>query len=248
MSIRVLTYNIHKGFSGGIPKYTLDQMREAIRRIQPDLLFLQEIHGEHNGHRNRIKDYPAGSQFEYLAEEMWPHFSYGKNVVYSQGHHGNAILSKYPIRSWENVDISQNRIERRGILHAVIDVPGVTEPIHAFCAHFGLLEWHRKKQLDQLAFRIELLVPQTEKIIAAGDFNDWRKIASTPLEKRLGLDEAFTQLTGVHASTFPSWFPILCLDRIYFRGFRAAETQKLDDPTWISLSDHIALSATLECI
>ncbi len=37
------------------------------------------------------------SQFAFLADEIWPHFAYGKNAIYSAGHHGNAILSKHPI-------------------------------------------------------------------------------------------------------------------------------------------------------
>lgn len=247
-TIRVLSYNIHKGFSGGLSRFTLHHMREAIRALRPDLIFLQEVHGEHNGHRRRIKSYPQGSQFEYLAEEMWPHFSYGKNVVYSEGHHGNAILSRYPILSAENFDVSQNQIERRGILHAVIAVPEVREPIHALCAHLGLLGWHRKRQIEKLAQRIESLVPRDARIIAAGDFNDWRKQASALVERRLQLTEAFFSLTGGHAKTFPNWLPMLCLDRIYVRGLRPLQAKRLDEPLWSNLSDHLALWSELEIV
>jgi endonuclease/exonuclease/phosphatase family metal-dependent hydrolase len=244
--IKILSYNIHKGFSGGISRYTLDKMREAIRVLQPDLLFLQEIHGEHHGHRKRIKTYPEGSQFEYLATEMWPHFSYGRNVVYSDGHHGNAILSKFPILSSENIDISQNTVERRGILHATILIPKVQEPVHLLCAHLGLLGWQRKKQLEQLGQRIESHVPKDGKVIAAGDFNDWDKAASGIFEKKLGLSEAFFSLTGENAKTFPNWFPFLCLDRVYYQGFKALQATRLNDPLWVDLSDHLALWVELE--
>src|SRR4051812_7468381 len=94
--LRVISYNIHKGFSSGNLKFILKKMREALRFVQPDLIFLQEVLGHHEVHSRRIKDWPDQSQFEFLAHELWPHFAYGRNAVYTNGHHGNAILSKYP--------------------------------------------------------------------------------------------------------------------------------------------------------
>ncbi len=244
-ALRVLSYNIHKGFSGGIPKFTLHLMKEQIQKIHPDLIFLQEVHGEHTGHRRRIKNYPVESQIEYLAEKTWPHFSYGKNVVYQEGHHGNAILSKFPIVSWENLDVSQNRFERRGILHAVIDLPnlnlGKSKPVHVLCTHLGLFEMDRKKQLARLIQRAKSHIPDGDPVIAAGDFNDWRRAATSPLAKELELEEAFLRLHGSHAKTFPSWLPALCLDRVYSRGFEVLQAQRLDAPEWSALSDHLPL-------
>jgi endonuclease/exonuclease/phosphatase family metal-dependent hydrolase len=246
LKLRILSYNIHKGFSGGIPKYTLKKMRDEIRRAQPDLIFLQEVHGEHDGHRRRVPAWPEGSQFEYLAEQLWPHFSYGRNAVYTEGHHGNAILSKHPILSWANLDLSQNSFERRGVLHAVIQLPGGAGRTHALCTHLGLFEWDRQRQLRQLAGRIEEAVPRDERVIAAGDFNDWRQNASAALTGRLGLREAFRASNGGYARTFPSWMPVLTLDRVYCRGFEIKAASVFDDPAWRALSDHLALWVELE--
>jgi endonuclease/exonuclease/phosphatase family metal-dependent hydrolase len=248
LRLRVFSYNIHKGFSGGNLKYTLALMREEIRKLHPDLLFLQEVHGEHAGHRNRIKNWPAGSQFEYLAEELWPHFSYGKNVVYGNGHHGNAILSKFPIERWENINVSQNRFEQRGILHAQLRIPGHARPLHAFCVHLGLRETDRTKQLAEIVKRIESSVGSREPLIAAGDFNDWRSKANDHLVKRSGpeLEEAFQTLYGHHARTFPSWLPTMRLDRVYYRGFKIHTAVCLRHPPWNSLSDHTPLEVVLD--
>jgi endonuclease/exonuclease/phosphatase family metal-dependent hydrolase len=221
-------------------------MKEELRRFRPDLIFLQEVHGEHQGHRRRIRAWPDGSQFEYLAGELWPHFGYGRNVVYTEGHHGNAVLSRYPIVSSENIDLSQNRIERRGVLHAVIELPGGAGKIHALSAHLGLFEWDRRRQLRQLAARIESAVPAREKVIAAGDFNDWAKNAGAALAGDLGLAEAYRSRYGDYARTFPSWMPVLCLDRIYFRGFEAKRAGVFRNPSWSPLSDHLALWAELD--
>ncbi|MEO5969769.1 MAG: endonuclease/exonuclease/phosphatase family protein [Bdellovibrionia bacterium] len=245
LQLKILSYNIHKGFSGGIAKYTLEKIRREIRILHPDLIFLQEVQGQHEGHKKRIPSWSDVPQFEYLAEDLWPHHTYGKNAVYSQGHHGNAILSKFPILSWENLDISQNRFETRGFLHAVIELPGSSVPLHALCTHLGLFESDRKKQLKQLTNRIESVVPKGDLLIACGDFNDWRENASQSLVHDLGFQEAFLSLHGRHAKTFPSWLPVMRLDRIYFRGFTPVSAICMNHSPWDSLSDHVALSADL---
>jgi len=243
--LRILSYNIHKGFSGNIRKYTLGQMRDQIRKIHPDLIFLQEVHGHHSGHQKNIRKWPDGSQFEFLAENLWPHFTYGKNAIYTKGHHGNAILSKFPILYWENIDISENRFEKRGLLHTIIQISKKHPPLHAVCTHLGLFENDRKKQLDQLSHRIKKIVPNNDLLVVAGDFNDWRGKASVPLIKRTGLKEAFMECHGRYAKTFPAFFPFLTLDRIYFRGFDVLSAHCLSEPPWDSLSDHAPLNVEL---
>ena len=68
-----------------------------MRILQPDVIFLQEVLGHHEVHKKRVNSWPEQSQFEYLAHELWPHFAYGKNAVYTDGHHGNAILESIPL-------------------------------------------------------------------------------------------------------------------------------------------------------
>lgn len=242
--MKVLSYNIHKGFSTNNRRFVLSQIRDALRVEQPDLVLLQEVQGEHSEHRTRIADWPEQTQFEFLAHEIWPHFAYGKNAVYSSGHHGNAILSKYPISYWENIDVSTNPVEKRGLLHAVVDVPG-TGPFHTICVHLGLLEGDRAKQIERLCDRIRSHVPKGEPLLIGGDFNDWKSRATYPLQRRLRVREAFQHLHGRHARTFPSWMPALRLDRIYYRGkssqMRIRSAKCLTGKPWSSLSDHIAL-------
>ena len=203
--------------------------------MHPDLIFLQEVQGQ-----NALSEL---SQFEYLAQEIWPHFTYGKNAVYEKSHHGNAILSKYPILSWENIDLSTNRVERRGLLHALIQLPWQSTKIHTFCTHLDLSERGRKKQLASLSSRIHQLTSSQEPLLLAGDFNDWRQSAHTVLERDLALQEVFRCLKGECPKTFPSFFPMLALDRIYFRGVEPSYAQILSGYPWKKLSDHLPLAA-----
>lgn len=239
--LKILSYNIHKGFTAGNFAFVLDRMRDSLRRIHPDIVFLQEVLGDHKKHRKKIAGWPDGSQFEFLADQVWPHFAYGKNAVYTSGHHGNAILSKFPFAEWENLDVSSNRFEKRGILHGIIPLPDLPEPLHVFCLHLNLLHWGRNKQVRTLCGRIRERVPENSPIIIAGDFNDWYGKATTILMENIMTQEAFLSSTGRTARTFPAPRPVLPLDRIYCRGVKVASAKLLKGKPWQALSDHLAL-------
>src|SRR4029079_7756181 len=129
---------------------------------------------------------------------------YGRNRVHQYGHYGNAVLSRYPIVSMENEDISDHRFQRRGLLHAVVKVPGWKRNLHCVCVHLSLHERGRRRQLDAIVARLETLASRGQPIIVAGDFNDWRQRADAILGDRLGLTEVSTTHSGRAARTFPS--------------------------------------------
>ena len=247
-SIKVLTYNIHKGFSVGNLRFILHEIRESLRSIDADVVFLQEIHGERRITNNRFDDWPNNNQFEFLADEVWHHHAYGKNAIYTAGHHGNAILSKYPFVEWENIDVSIMKKASRSLLHGTIQLPNTEKKIHIICIHLGLFEREREKQLTTLAQRINSHIPHDEPLIIAGDFNDWRGNAERHLREDLGVKEVFKETRGSHARTFPAWFPLLSMDRIYYRGLEVVDCSNLKGQPWQRLSDHTPLLAEFKII
>lgn len=243
--LRVASYNIHKGFSSFNRRLTVHELREKLRGLGADLVFLQEVVGAHREHAVRHPHWPEGPQHEFLADSVWSNYAYGKNAVHAAGHHGNAILSRYPILRWDNQDISTHRLESRGLLHCEIAVPGWDEPVHCVNVHLGLLARGRRQQLSLLAHRLNRLAPPGTPLIIAGDFNDWRREASWLLARQLGVSEVF-ELTGGHpARTFPSSLPMLSLDRIYVRHFRVEWAKAHHGRAWARISDHAALIAGL---
>lgn len=246
MRLKVLSYNIHKGFTPGNVKFVLRNMRKAICDVGADLVFLQEVLGQHDVHAQNVEEWPSESQFEFLAEEVWPHFAYGKNCVYTSGHHGNAILSKYPIRDWCNLDISTNKLESRGMLHATIDIPELESPLHAICVHLNMLARGRRLQLCRICERVREAIPHDQRLIIAGDFNDWKGAASAYMHREARVDEIFQVLHGKHAATYPSMLPLMRLDRIYGRNLRPLHAGILSGGVWRSLSDHCALFGEFE--
>jgi len=244
-TLRVVTLNIHKGLSQFNRRMVIHELREGLRALQPDLVFLQEVQGDNRRHAQRFAAWPEQAQHAFLAGEDLKH-AYGRNRVHQHGHYGNALLSRFPILSHENEDVSAHRFERRGLLHSVVEVPGWKRNLHCLCVHLSLHERGRRLQLDAIAARLQALADKRLPIIVAGDFNDWRQRASGILEKSLGMTEVSVAAGGRHSRTFPSLLPLLHLDRIYVRGFRVRRTEVHRGPPWSLLSDHLALSAELE--
>lgn len=264
MKLRIATYNIHKGVSsfGGRPR--IHALKQALGTMGADVLFLQEVQGRHDLHALRhAPTWPAQSQHEFLAGDGL-HCAYGMNAVYDHGHHGNALLSCFPIASVINRDVSDHAYESRGILHCVLDAP--FSQVHCYVVHLGLFAGSRKRQTESLIEAVSDSAPKDAPIIIAGDFNDWGNRLSPTLCSSLGVREVFDndllrrgfgtylrQLSGrgprmAPARTFPAAMPFLRLDRIYVRGFRVESAKVLHGPLWAKLSDHAPIVATLDLV
>jgi endonuclease/exonuclease/phosphatase family metal-dependent hydrolase len=247
-TLHIATHNIHKGFSQFNRRMVVHELRDHLRRLDADIVFLQEVQGQHYGHAERHEAWPDEPQHEFLAAEVWRNTAYGRNVLYELGHHGNAILSRYPIIASHNQDVTHLRFERRGLLHCAIEVPQLHQPLHCVCVHLSLFGRSRRRQLDALAGRLESIVPAGAPLVIAGDFNDWRNRAHDLLAERLGLTEVFADLAGRPQRSFPSALPMLRLDRIYTRGFEVVDANVHFGRPWSRISDHAALSTQLQPI
>jgi endonuclease/exonuclease/phosphatase family metal-dependent hydrolase len=248
ISIKVLTYNIHKGFNTSNLRFILHEIKNALRKVDADIIFLQEIQGDRQISKKRFDNWHNNNQLDFLADKIWPHHAYGKNAIYKAGHHGNAILSKYPFIEWENIDVSILRSASRSLLYGVIKLPDSEKRIHIVCVHLGLFERERERQIITLSQRINLVVPPDEALIIAGDFNDWRSRAEQYLYRELNISEVFKDSYGAYARTFPSWLPMLSMDRIYYRGLDIVASKPLYGKPWSRLSDHAPLSAEFKIL
>jgi endonuclease/exonuclease/phosphatase family metal-dependent hydrolase len=269
MKIRVATYNIHKGVSSIRAEPRVLALKQAIGLFDADVVFLQEVQGKHDlkaakygAEHLGTKHWPAAAQHEYFAgESRHLHAAYGMNAVYDHGHHGNALLSAFPIANMANHDVSDHAYEQRGILHCVLNTPhGI---VHCYVVHLGLFEAGRRRQTQALISAVRASAPDGEPVIIAGDFNDWRNTLSAELRNALGVVEAFDELGGTPsalseimrtlrrkssvnpARTFPSALPFFRLDRIYVRGFKVDNAEVMHGSLWAKLSDHAPIVASL---
>lgn len=273
MKIRVATYNIHKGVSSFRSTPRVLALKKAIGAFDADVVFLQEVQGRHDRYQARYGEkvrsphhhWPEKAQHEFFAGENL-HAAYGMNAVYDHGHHGNALLSGFPIANMLNHDVSDHAYEQRGILHCILETPSGN--VHCYVVHLGLFEVSRRRQTEALVQCVEDSARRDEPVIIAGDFNDWRNTLSDCLRLKLGVVEVFDELERparlgarigdmvrtvagrekrlVPARTFPAALPWFRLDRIYVRGFRVEHAEVLHGPQWARLSDHAPIVANLQ--
>lgn len=242
--LKVMTYNIHKGFSAGNLSFNLSTMKDEIKKHDPDILFIQEIVGQNDKKEKKIENWPLNGHHEFLASGVWDHYTYGQHATYQYGHHGNAILSKFPLESIEHLTLTKFKRASRGLISATIDL-GLESPVHLICAHLGMLKKNRNDQLELLIEKISNSVKKDDYLILAGDFNDWREEDTEDLQKTFNLTESSKQITGSYSKTYPALRPMLCNDRIYTRGFEIQASNCLSEAPWNNLSDHLPLLATI---
>jgi endonuclease/exonuclease/phosphatase family metal-dependent hydrolase len=246
--LRVATYNIHKGVIRdlfGLRRISsVHELRARLHELDADLIFLQEVQGKNDRHATRFEEkWPGEPQDQFLARSPTIKHTfetaYGRNANYLHGHHGNALLSRFPIVRRENRDFSDHALEKRGVLHCVVRID--RRNVHCFVIHFGLLARSRERQADALVDWIIREVPRRAPLLLAGDFNDWRDRLSRRFVEALQVSEV---MGG--ARTFPALVPWLRMDRIYQRGFDLRGADVLRGPSWARLSDHAPLVADLD--
>ena len=246
-SLRVATYNIHKGVRGlGLRKrLEIHNLGLAVEALDADIVFLQEVRLFHTREARRFErthlGWPKEGQADYLAPDGYE-VAYRTNAVTRFGEHGNALLSHWPLGDVGHHDVSDHRFEQRGLLHVPVLWNGCT--VHAVVVHLGLVHSSRLRQVQQLADFITREVPAGELLVVAGDFNDWGERLDAPMAS-LGLHRARAAGSS-RAVTFPSLAPVFALDRFYLRGLSCRSTMSPQGMSWARMSDHLPLVAELE--
>lgn len=240
--LTITSYNIHKGMSPLNRRVIMTQLGQALARLSPDVLCLQEVSGQNLKRILAYDDYPRQAQHDWFGACLGLASDYGKNASYAHGHHGNATLSRYPLWSECNVNISVNRLEQRGVLHSKIEVGG--RMVVILNAHLNLLHYDRVKQYKAISEYITTQLPSDVPLILAGDFNDWSK-KSDDFFVPLGLTEVFTHF-GNQPATFPARLPLISLDRIYVKNLTIKNATVHTGMPWATLSDHLPITAVLD--
>ncbi len=245
MKLKILSYNIHKGFNWSNQKFILQEIKHLIEVSGAELVFIQEVIGEHN----KLKEQGhIDQQFEFLADNLWTYYSYARNAIYNHGHHGNLILSKYPIEEYTNIGLSTNILEQRGLLICKISLPDFgNKKLYAMCAHLDLFHRGRAKQYEKIKNEINNRIRgKNIPCILAGDFNDWNNRSPEIFEHELGMEEVHKVTHGNYAKTFPAFLPFLYLDRIYIKNAKALDAYTMENVSKRSLSDHLAIYSEIK--
>jgi endonuclease/exonuclease/phosphatase family metal-dependent hydrolase len=237
-SLRVATYNIHKGVQGIGPARRLEihNLGHAIEQLDADIVCLQEVRKVNRKAAARFRHWPDMPQADFLAPEGY-HAVYETNAITRHGEHGNALLTRWPVLRKTHQDISDHRFEQRGLLHVTIDLGG--QPLHAIVVHLGLIKGSRIRQVAQLREFIDREIPPNEPLIVAGDFNDWGARMRYSMNA-MGMRDS-SDLRGSRTLTYPSRLPVTQLDFIYGRQLAPFASNVPRGTIWARMSDHLPL-------
>jgi endonuclease/exonuclease/phosphatase family metal-dependent hydrolase len=236
-TLRVATYNIHKGVQGLGPVRRLEihNIGHAVEQLDADIICLQEVRKVHAREEQYFTRWPELPQADFLAPEGYEAV-YQTNAKTRHGEHGNALLSRWPVVSQGHEDMSDHRFEQRGLLHAQVAVG--KRVVHVIVLHLGLIRGSRVRQVDQLGRYIEREIPRKAPLLVAGDLNDWGG-KLRPAMNALGLHDHVAE----RQLTYPSRLPLTQLDYVYARGLKPVGVEVPRGRIWWRMSDHLPLIA-----
>lgn len=223
-TLRVLTWNVH-GCVGRDGVCDPDRVARVLEAVQPDISALQEID-------NRTKR-AAQDPFSYFGSLFGWTTVAARTLSARDGHYGHIVLSRWPIESLGEIDLSVRfREPRKAIVGAIATPHG---RLVVVAAHLGLLPFERRKQFARLKERIAAI--DTRPLVVLGDFNDF---PGWGLAER-SLCPPLTSTPEL--STYPARLPLLPLDRIWFTEPLALNTLVTVGEAQ-RVSDHLPLLAT----
>lgn len=207
-SIKVMTYNIYGARKGGITN--LDELAEVINKINPDLVALQEV--DRFTERNGV-DVDIAKE---LAERCGMNYYFAKAIDMNPGEYGDAILSKYPLKSAYNYTLSIDPElggEQRSV--ALVEVETEGGNLHFMSTHLDHLSdsRNRVRQAKELLAIIEDI---PAPLIVGGDFN------ATPGSESIEILNSKLHVgcrnRNCTQATFSTTNPNKVIDYIFYKG------------------------------
>jgi endonuclease/exonuclease/phosphatase family metal-dependent hydrolase len=232
-SLRIVTYNIHHA-AGMDGVYDVKRIADVIRRLNPDLVALQEVHRKTT--TSRLRD-----QASDIAEALGYHAFFGSAMNYQKGEYGEALLSKTPFLSVTN-HLLPNSVgtEPRAAAEAVVTVDEGRR-VRFLGTH--LEHQSESTRLAQMGRLKEILDADTETpCVLAGDFNDG------PHSKTMKMlaGEWANAWGGREVPTWPADTPRTPIDHVLCRPadrWRILECRAIEERV---ASDHLPVLAVLE--
>jgi endonuclease/exonuclease/phosphatase family metal-dependent hydrolase len=213
----------------------------VLKSINADVVALQEV-------LSSSSDTAEANQAAFIAQELGMHYRLGQNRKIRDMVYGNVVFSRLPIVYSRNHDVSCNGRECRGCLRTDIQLAPAAI-VHIFNVHLGTSLRERRQQAGFLLSpdilgHGELSGPR----VLLGDFNDWElRLASRLKSSRLV--SADIRAHSDRRGSYPSIFPVLHLDHIYYDSALHLDSVRLVRSRAARIaSDHLPLCADLHLI
>jgi endonuclease/exonuclease/phosphatase family metal-dependent hydrolase len=209
LAFTIATYNIHK-CRGLDRRVRPDRIVEVLKETGADVIALQEVVGMDHADRQH-------NQVRWIADELGFHYRTGGNRRLQGAAYGNAVLTRLPILSSDNHDLTWRKSEPRGCLEVLVELGG-QEAIHRlriYNVHLGTGYFERRYQSKRLFDIMNHVSRDTAPRLVLGDFNEWpRGLTSQLLETHFNTAEPRRRLG--RARSYPGILPLAHVDHIYY--------------------------------
>lgn len=224
--LKLASYNVHRGI-GRDRKFVPQRILGVIDEIDPDVIALQEVEAHDSG----------DDMLAWLAHKTGYQAIAGTTLRRHDGHFGNGMLSRCPVRAKSLCDLSWRRREPRGAIAADVDCgDGV---LRVVATHLGLRPAERREQVERVLRLFSW--KENDRAVLMGDLNEWF-LWGQPLRH---LHRYFDETPAF--ATFPSGYPMFALDRVWTHpGTMLRSLSVHKSPLARVASDHLPLVATLE--
>ena len=201
--VRVVTYNIHR--CRGLDGRTLaGRIADVLQPLGADVIALQEVVG--SGRRL--------SQAEEIGAALGMGWVMAATRTRRGAPFGNVILSRFPVRTHLQYDLSWKTCEERTCQRVDLAVGAGT--LHVYNVHLGTALLERRYQAEKLGAIVQDRRVGGPKIVL-GDFNEWMKgLVTQILSEKLESIDLRSHLR--RRWTYPGILPVLHLDHIYYQG------------------------------
>ncbi|HEY6984901.1 MAG TPA: endonuclease/exonuclease/phosphatase family protein [Rhodanobacteraceae bacterium] len=224
--LRVATYNLHSGV-GVDRRFGPSRIIEVINELHADVVALQEV-------LSPVRGFDVHA---HLGAETGLHLATMTTMPLAGGTFGNGLLTRWPMSSLAEHDLSVGTREPRGAIEATIGRG--KRRLRVVATHLGLRAAERHQQLARLLAIVRSAPDQPT--VLAGDFNITRARARELREHAAHFG------TSTALATFPSIAPMLPLDRIFaLSGASIVDISAHRSRRARIASDHLPLVATIE--
>jgi endonuclease/exonuclease/phosphatase family metal-dependent hydrolase len=227
--LRLMTWNIH-GALGRNPRFDLARVVALVQKLAPDIVALQEVDSR------RAHAMGTGNPFDALRDALGTHGTHAHAISTADGDYGQVLVGRWPLISSSVHDLSYPEREPRRAISADFATPA--GKLHVIATHLGLSFRERHQQAHVL---LKLLGHLEVPTVVMGDFNDWFWVGSV----RRILGRTLPRYSSQR--TFPSYLPLLRLDRVYLSDALTLVTCQTD-ATARTLSDHLPLITDVELV